>query len=46
MDAGHLASAVLMASGAAGIAIPGRAAQALELGPGTAALLTAGRRGR
>ena len=31
MDAGHLASAVLMASGVAGAAIPARVAEALDL---------------
>lgn len=40
MDTGHLASAALMLSGAAGVAIPERVAEALEL-PTTTARATA-----
>jgi hypothetical protein len=36
MDAGHLSSAVLMLSGAAGVAIPERVADALDLPPRSA----------
>ncbi|RNL60720.1 hypothetical protein EFK50_20660 [Nocardioides marmoriginsengisoli] len=36
MDAGHLSSLALMLSGAAGIAIPGRVSDALDLTAGTA----------
>ncbi len=35
MDAGHLSSAALMLSGAAGVAIPARVAEALDLAPGS-----------
>jgi hypothetical protein len=35
MDAGHLASAALMLSGAAGIAVPDRIVEALDLAPGS-----------
>jgi hypothetical protein len=35
MDVGHLASLGLLASGAAGIAIPDRVAEALDLAPGS-----------
>ena len=45
MDAGHLASAALMLSGGAGIAIPDRFAEALDLPPGSGRGITETRAG-
>ncbi|MFL6158953.1 MAG: hypothetical protein ACJ72D_22930 [Marmoricola sp.] len=45
MDAGHLSSAALMLSGAAGIAIPSRFAEALDLTPGSGRGITETRAG-
>ncbi|MFL6023483.1 MAG: hypothetical protein ACJ72O_09115 [Marmoricola sp.] len=45
MDSGHLASAALMLSGAAGIAIPERFVEALDLTPGSGRGITETRAG-
>ena len=45
MDSGHLASAALMLSGAAGIAIPARFVDALDLTPGSGRGITETRAG-